>query len=167
VQDDAGDINPSNRGSEAGYVAPMATSRTDPHPRSHFRVEIDGLVTTAFTDVTPPGGSAAVIEYREGSDVLGSSRPMRGNVTLDKLTLRRGYDGQSELYLWWSLVRQGNPAARRNMSIVLIDEQGNEVTRWNVLGAFPSSHRFERLEAMSSLPVIEVVEIVYANYEML
>lgn len=145
----------------------MATARTDPYPRSSFRVEIDGLAVDAFTDVTPPGGSVAVFEYRDGTDVVGLSRPMRGNLSVDKLTLRRGYDGRLELYQWWNEVRQGNPAARRSMSIVLVDEQGQEVTRWNVLGAFPSSHRFERLEAASSSPVIEVLEIVYSNYELL
>jgi len=144
----------------------MATARTDPYPRSSFLVEIDGIVGTAFLDVTPPGGSASVVEYRAGTDVA-LSRPMRGNLSVDKLTFRRGYDGHLELYQWWNEVRQGNPAARRNLSIVLLDEQGQEVTRWNVLGAFPSSHRFERLDAMSSSPVIEIIEIVYSNYEML
>jgi phage tail-like protein len=145
----------------------MAIARTDPYPRSNFRVEIDGLAVDAFMDVTPPGGSATVFEYRDGSDVGGLSRPMRGSLSVDKLTRRRGYDGRLELYEWWNAVRQGEPTARRNMSIVLVDEQAQEVTRWNVRGAFPSSHRFERLEAASSLPVVEVVEIVYANYEVL
>ena len=124
------------------------------------------MTIDAFTDVTPPGGSAAVFEYRDGTDMGGQGRPMRGNVSVDELTLRRGYDGRLDLYQWWNEVRQGNPAARRNLSIVLLDEQGQDVTRWIVQGAFPSSHRFERLEATSSAPVIEVLEIVYANYEM-
>jgi phage tail-like protein len=144
----------------------MATLRTDPYPRSSFRVEIDGLTTAAFTDVTPPGASAAVVLYRAGSDPLGQSRPMRGNVSVDRLTLRRGFDGNHELYLWWSEVRQGKPTARRNLSIVLLDEQGQEVARWNVRGAFPASHRFEHLDAASSAPVIEIVDVVYDDYEM-
>ncbi len=128
-------------------------------------VEIDGIVTAAFSDVTPPGGSVSVVEYRSGTD-NGAGRPMRGNLSVDRLTFRRGFDGGLELYQWWNEVREGNPSARRTLSMVLLDEQGQPVTRWTVLGAFPSSHRFERLDAMSSLPVIEVIEIVYSSYEM-
>ena len=143
----------------------MAPARLTPHGRSNFRLEIDGLQLAGFAEVTPPGGAASIVYYREGSD-RAVARPMRGNLSFDTVTLRRGFDGNAALYEWWQQVRNGDPGARRTVSITLLDQAGQDVARWQLGGAFPTSHRFESLDAMSSEPVIEIVELVYENYEL-
>jgi phage tail-like protein len=140
------------------------TQRRDPYQRANFIVIIDGeQLGAAF--VTPPGGQASIVYYRDGADPT-VARPMRGKVTNDVVTLRRGYNGDATLYEWWQQVRNGSTSARRMVSIILLDDERNEVTRWLLNGAYPSSHRFEALDADSSEPVVEVVELVYSDYRI-
>jgi phage tail-like protein len=138
--------------------------RTDPYSRSSFIVQVNGETIDAAY-VTPPGGEAAIVYYRSGSDPS-ASRPMRGGVSHDIVTIRRGYSGNTELYQWWQEVRLGIAGARRNVIISLLDETRKEVARWRLQDAFPSSHRFEPLDATSSEPVVEVIELVYSDYEL-
>jgi phage tail-like protein len=126
----------------------MSTPSQRPIPVSNFLVEIDGTAVGGVAEVTPPGGEAAVIWYRSGSDPAGKQHPMRGTLSTDPILLRRTFDGHRNLYEWWHLVRNGDPEARRSMNIVLLDDQANEIARWNVVGAFPRSHRVDHLQAI-------------------
>ena len=49
-----------------------------------------------------------------------------------RLVLRRGFTGRRDLYDWWSAGRDGAPA-RRNVGVLLLDEQRNVVFTWNLL----------------------------------
>lgn len=131
---------------------------------SNFLVEIDGIAVGGLAEVTPPGGEAAVIWYRNGGDQAGKRRAMRGAISTDSILLRRAFDGDRSLYEWWQLVRNGDPSARCSMSIVVLDDQAHEVARWNVVGAFPRSHRIDHLEANAERILMETVEIVYDDY---
>jgi phage tail-like protein len=142
----------------------MSTPRQRPIPVSHFYVDIDGITVEGVAEVTPPGGEAAVIWYRYGGDSAGKQHAMRGALSTDPILLRRAFQGDKSLYEWWQLVRIGDPGARRSMTIVVLDDQANEVARWNVVGAFPRSHRVDRLDATAASILMETVEIVYEDY---
>jgi phage tail-like protein len=142
----------------------MSTPRQRPFPVSNFLVEIDGITVGGVAEVTPPGGEAAVIWYRSGSDPADKQRAMRGSLSTDSILLRRAFNGDRSLYEWWQLVRIGESGARRSMNIVVLDDEANEVARWNVSGAFPRSHRVDRLEATAERILMETVEIVYEDY---
>ena len=68
------------------------------------------------------------------------------------------------MYSWWRSVQDGDLGWRRNVAIILLDEQQSPVAQWTLYGAFPSAHVFEPLEAASSDVVMEVVTIVYDRY---
>src|SRR5436190_16506687 len=102
----------------------------DPFPGGHFRVEIDGINKSNFDSVSGLTGFAQVEEYREGSDPSSAPRKEPGEVDYTNIVLRAGLDGNHELYDWWKSVADGE-AARRNMSILLLDRAHTEVARWN------------------------------------
>ena len=142
----------------------MAIARDFPYLRSNFNVEIDGIPNVnPVIEVIPPGGHAEIVLYRDGRSP-DRFRPLRGIVTLEPVTLRRGFNGQLDLFHWWQEVRAGAPSARRTVAIDLLDEEGQTVARWLLVNAYPSSHRFAPLDACSSEPVVEEVQIVYEDY---
>ena len=47
------------------------TSRPDPYRQFNFRIEIDGLQISGFSEVSLGAAITDVVEYREGSDKSG------------------------------------------------------------------------------------------------
>ena len=69
-----------------------------------------------------------MIEYREGADVT-SMRKLPGLITYANVTLKCGHTTSRELFDWWMTVVNGN-VVRRNVVIVLLDDDHKEVLRW-------------------------------------
>ena len=100
----------------------MPQHRDDPYLNFNFRVEIDGLEVAGFSEAQLPEGRIEVVAYREGTDKTSAARLLPGRVELGPVVLRRGFAGDPALFQWWNDVAQGN-VARRNLGIVLLDEQ--------------------------------------------
>lgn len=71
-----------------------APTRGDPFPGFDFVVEIDGVETAGFQEVSGLEGSLDVIEYREGADAL-TVRKLPGMVKYGNVTLKRGLTDSS------------------------------------------------------------------------
>ena len=106
------------------------SSRHDPYRNFNFRVEIDGIASSSFSEVVFPDSTIGVVEYREGGDKTSSSRKLPGRVHYSNVVLRRGVSQSSDLWNWWNTVRNGTPD-RRNGVIVLLDTDLTEVRRWS------------------------------------
>ena len=81
--------------------------RRDPFPGFDFVVEIDGVATAGFQEVSGLEGSIDVVEYREGADVALTARKLPGLVRFGNVTLRRGITDSRDLYAWWDAVAKG------------------------------------------------------------
>lgn len=67
-----------------------------------------------------------------------------------------------ELYDWMKQVLDaGAEKAKRNISIVVIDEAGNDTVRWSVLRAWPVKYKISDLQARSDEVLIESLEIAH------
>ena len=66
------------------------SSRHDPYRNFNFRVEIDGIASSSFSEVVFPDSTIGVVEYREGGDKTSSSRKLPGRVHYSNVVLRRG-----------------------------------------------------------------------------
>src|SRR4051812_7875128 len=99
-------------------------ARVDPYKNFHFLLEIDGIVQGGFSECTGYGSSVEVIEYREGGD-LASVRKLPGRATFPDITLKWGLTDSHELYDWHATGLAGR-LQRKNGSIILVDENGNE-----------------------------------------
>ena len=117
----------------------MATGqRVDPYKNFRFLVEIDRIVQGGFAECSGFGSSVEVIEYREGGDAS-TVRKLPGKVSFPDITLKWGVTDSRELYDWHLLAVNG-AVDRRNGSIIMQDDLGNEKVRWNFFNAWPSKY---------------------------
>jgi phage tail-like protein len=139
-------------------------TRVDPFSVLNFRLEIEGMKATAFSECTGLSSNVEIIEYRSGGEI-GPSRKLPGIRKFANLTLKRGITKDRELWDWYKTVLDG-AVKRRNGSIVLMDEAGNEVLRWNFRQGWPCKIEGPTLKASSSEVAIESIEIAHEGLEL-
>jgi phage tail-like protein len=135
--------------------------RRDPYRAYNFLVEIDGITRAGFRECSGIDSTQAPIEYREGDERQLTVRKLPGLVTFANITLRRGITDDVELWAWRDQATQGK-VQRRNGSIVLLDDTGEEKIRWNFREGWPSHWAGPSLNATSAGEVaIEELEIAH------
>ena len=139
--------------------------RRDPFKSYSFLVEIDGIASAAFKSVSGLGAEAEVIEYREGSDPVSSSRKLPGRVKYPNVTLKRGITASRDLWQWWKSVADGN-VQRRNVAIVLLDDARTPVLRWLLRNSWVAKIEASELEAAKNEVAVESVELAHEGLEL-
>ncbi len=144
----------------------MADRPTDPYRNFRFQVELDGISIAAFAECTIPESTTKDIDYREGSDLPNLTRKLSGRTTFGNITLKRGITDTMDLYKWQKSVQDpGAAAARKNISIILVDETGAQKCRWNVSEAWPTKYDADDLKASGDEVVLETLEIVHEGIQ--
>jgi phage tail-like protein len=143
---------------------PAPTARHDPYKNFPFRVEIEGLVSAGFTEVSGLSAEAEVIEYREGADMT-PARKLPGLTKYENVTLKRGITDSRELFEWWTTVVNGK-VQRRSVAITLLDDDGTEVLRWVLHEAWIAKIEFGDLEAEGNDVAIESIELAHERLEL-
>lgn len=131
-------------------------------PVSHWTVTGDVEITymqsiSGIGDTTPVEGTA----YQ---DKLGN--PMRPKwwsraTQYSDLTLQRVLDTDSTLRDWRQEVKDGKKDAKKNLTIIAMDAEGNDVHTWSVEGAWPSGYQVAGMESGSDSQSYEMVTITY------
>ncbi len=107
-----------------------------------FRVEIDDVVSAAFTTCSELKKTAGKTSHRQG----GVRIPIKeaGLIEVADITLTRGACSDHDLLNWFQKVYdaktgKGTVSAtyKRSFDIVQFDLAGTEVERWHVMGVFP------------------------------
>lgn len=111
-------------------------ARVDPYKNFRFLVEIDNIVQAGFSDCSGFGSNVEVIEYREGGDAA-TVRKLPGKTSYPDITLKWGLTDSRDLYDWHRTAIAGR-IERKNGSIVVLDDTGQEKVRWNFFSAWPS-----------------------------
>jgi phage tail-like protein len=143
----------------------MPQRRDDPYLNFNFRVEIDGLEVAGFSEVQIPEGRIEAVAYREGTDRSSAARLLPGRVEWEPVVLRRGFAGDAALFEWWNELVQGN-LLRKNVAIVLLDEQRQDVARWLVRRAWPSKLVGPSLRGTGNEVAIETLELSHEGLEL-
>jgi phage tail-like protein len=140
--------------------------KTDPFLNRRFRVEIDGVAQANFCEVAIPDSTSEIIEYREGTDAVSNTRKLAGSVTYGNLILKWELTASMELYNWRKTVEQGKiSSVRKNLSVILIDEEGNDAARWDFTNAWPSKYKAPDLNAKGNDVAMETLEIAYESMQ--
>lgn len=146
-------------------MSAKSTQRKDPFGNYRFRVEISGVTQANFSEVNIPDSISEVIEVREGTEAV-NVRKQSGLIAYGNLILKWGITASMELYNWRKMVEQGKlSSVRRNMSIILIDEEGNDAARWDFTNAWPSKYKGPDLNAKGNDIAIEMLEIVFETMQ--
>jgi phage tail-like protein len=143
----------------------MPPARTDPLTSFGFLVEIEGIASAGFREVSGLGAEAEVIEYREGADKLRSVRKLPGLVKYPNVTLKRGFTTSRELWDWWTSTRDGT-LQRRTVAITLLDDARQPVVRWLLREAWIARIEFSELDAAKNEVAIESIELAHEGLEL-
>jgi len=143
----------------------MATGdRRDPFRSFNFKVEIDGITRAGFRECSGLDASQDPIEYREGTDAL-TQRKMPGLTKYSNITLKWGMSDDTELWDWRKKAIAGK-VERKNGSIVLLDESGEEKLRWNFREAWAIKWTGPSFNATGNEVAIETLEITHEGLEL-
>ncbi len=138
----------------------MAVQRDYPYNNAHFRVEFPAFPENIFFDeVLLPELLVEAVEVREGQEPAQSSRKHPGSTRFTNLVLRRGFNGSLALYEWWKITSEGDPGARQDGAIYLLDEEGNAVASWRIHHSFPVRYSVAPLIGLDGSPLYETLEV--------
>jgi len=139
--------------------------RNDPYRNFRYRVEIDGITQAGFSEATVPDITVEPIDYREGNEANPAAvRKLTGLTKYGNVTLKWGITDSMDLYNWHKNVTLGK-TERKNISVIVIDEEGNDKSRWNFVEAWPTKYDAPDLNAKGTDVSIETLEIVHEGVE--
>lgn len=130
----------------------------DPYRSFRFRIEAQGLDRGGVQSVSGLERTTEVEPYREGG-VNDHERQLAVKTTQATLVLKRGLL-DTWFWDWHEDVVRGD-IERRTISIILLDERGEEAWRWVCADAFPTKWGGADLDASSSAVAMETVELVH------
>ena len=138
----------------------------DPVVSAWFGVEFQGQVVGAFRECTGMGSENEVVEYKasgpKGEYVM---KKVPGRLKWNNITLKRGITDAMDMWKWRKLVEQGKIAeARKNGSIVMFNQEGQEVSRWEFINAWPSKLTGPSANATNNEVGIEELELTIEGY---
>ncbi|NTU22635.1 phage tail protein [Brevibacillus sp. HB1.2] len=133
--------------------------RKDPYRKFRYRVEMDGIQQAGFSEVSGFDASVDVVEYREGNEVI-TPRKLPGLAKYGNITLKWGVTDSMDLYNWMQDTIQGK-VARKTVTIIAINEAGDDVATWKVIEAWPTKYTAPDFNGTSSEVAIEQLEIAH------
>jgi phage tail-like protein len=142
----------------------MSNLRKDPFANHRFRIEISGIAQANFSEVIIPDSTSEVIEHREGTSV--NVQKQSGLTAYGNLVLKWGLTASMDLYNWRKMIEQGKVnSMRRNIAVILIDEESNDAARWEFTNAWPCKYKAPDLNAKGNDIAIETLEIVFESMQ--
>lgn len=140
-------------------------ARTDPYRQFNYRVEIDGITQAGFSECSFGDTSTEPVEYRVGTDPK-HPRKLSGLSKYGNITLKWGTTDSMDLYNWYKTVAdKGALDNRKAISIILVDEAGDDKCRWNIAECWPTKYDPTDFSAKGNEVAIETLEIVAESYE--
>lgn len=112
----------------------------DPLVSFNFSLEVSGAVSGYFTEVSGLGSEHEVIEHK----IMGDSskevvRKIPGRLKWGDITLKRGITANMDMWTWRKQVEDGSvSSARKDGSIMMFDQEGSIVARWDFKAGWPS-----------------------------
>lgn len=128
----------------------------------NFKIELEGVDAGAFTEAIGPEVITEVLATSDGEEMTIRKRP--GRTTCSNIILRRGFTNTEELWDWYKAVMDGR-IERRSGSIVICDDVGDEIVRYNFLDAWPCRWKISPINAQQRSTLIEEIEIVAERIE--
>ncbi len=129
---------------------------------SNFTVNIDGMNSSQFTEVSGLEVAIEALPYQEGAMAVQKAR--KGRTRFSDISLKRRFNGDREFAEWIKECSE-KETVKRSGSIILNDDNGSEVLRFNFTNAWPVAWRPPMLTTRKSNEVS--FEEVVLNLETL
>lgn len=124
-------VLPSQRGASADAYS-------DPLVSFHFGVDLSGKSIGFFMECSGLGSENEVIESKVVQEGREITMKIPGRLKWENIVLKRGITSDLTIWDWRNQVVEGNiDDARVNGSVVMYNQFGDEVARWNFLNAWP------------------------------
>lgn len=142
-------------------TAPQPAERSSQHngdylPAHNFKLELDGVISGGFKEISGLESEVEIVEYRDGSDPVTHKRP--GKVKYSNIVLKRGLSADKSLAQWY----QQGAVKRKSVSIIFLNDKDEEAARYNFFEAWPCRYA---VYADADGYLIEEIEFVVEKVE--
>jgi phage tail-like protein len=139
----------------------------DPLIGAHFALDVDGVVSAFFAEASGFNNKSEVVTHsavdEKGKQVL---HKIPGNLSYDDLVLRRGITDSVALWEWRKKVIDGDVIhARANGSVIMYNQHGDEMARWNFVNGWPSGWKGPDVKADDNAVALEEVTITVESLD--
>jgi phage tail-like protein len=128
----------------------------------NFKVEIEGVTQGAFRNVEGLESETEIVEYQDGDDIILRKRP--GRTKYANIVLKRGYVNNDELWQWRKKVIDG-AVERKSGSVILCDDDGAEIMRYNFFEGWPAKWKGFQLDGKGTDVNVEEIELAVEKIE--
>ena len=135
-------------------------NRLDPYQGFNFLIEIEGLITGGFSQVSGLESEIELETYREGGENRFTHQLPGPTTYSSNLVLKHGLTDIGSLWNWYEATCKG-VIKRKNGTIMLLDRQQIPVMYWNFEQALPVKWSGPELDATSNEIVFETVELIH------
>lgn len=135
--------------------------RKDPFRNYRFKVQCDGLNVASFAEVTGFDAQTNSADYREGDETLLTTRKLPGLAKYSNITLKKGVIEDLNIYNWAISMPTQGKIIRRNLTITLMDEAGNDKAAWQVSNAWPVKYSVSEFKAQGNEVLMETLELTH------
>jgi phage tail-like protein len=147
-----------------------AKYRDDPYGGYNFEILINGIsddgtaVKGSFAEASGLEVDIQPIEYRNGAEDI-TMRKVPGLKKFPNISLKRGILGDPALWKWIQEAMDGK-VHRTEGSVVLLDENKQEVMRWNFKRGWPCKWTGPGLNAKNNEIGMETLEICHEGLQL-
>ncbi len=134
--------------------------RKDPYRNYNFKLEIDGISKAGFRECSGLDATSDPIEYREGDEKVYTPRKLPGQTKYSNISLKWGITDDHSLFDWRKKTIDGK-TERKNGSIVLMNEDGEEKVRWDFVNGWPTKWTGPSFNATANEVAIEALDIAH------
>jgi phage tail-like protein len=133
---------------------------------SRFQLVLDGTNFAGFTELSGISSGLEVVDFMESTETGVVIKKLPGKVTLPTIVLKRRMTVNPELFAWHTLAVKGKlPEARKTGTLSVMNSEGKEVAKFQILDAWPSKIEIGAMRAGASEILFETVTIVCESIE--
>ncbi len=134
----------------------------DPLVSFNFAIEVSGIITGYFTECSGLGSENEIVDHKIVKDGKEIVRKIPGRLKWGDITLKRGITANLDFWDWRKMVEEGQVSkARKNGSIMMFDQEGTEVARWNFTAGWPSKISGPSVKSDGNEVSVEELTIVH------
>ena len=150
----------------SGLMGKLGVGRADPDVGYRYFIEIEGISTVRFKEVSGMKMTTQVTTIREGGNNHHEHAMIDGQ-TFDPLTIKKGFYGmRTEFFQWMAQLHAQKPHTRKDMSLVVLNDKGAEICRFNFFKAFIMEYSGPDFDAQSKEIAFESIKIHYDYFEI-